>query len=204
MHVFQTVYRTACDDVSTAFPPALRSSAWMPQIPGALPPFNWFTTACVSTDKKVVLTCPFALHSENLVVGAMVYLFIPSCVQVGFFVFYLPYLSGLMCQINPWIVSTPCLINFHKPFIVIRKVFPFASHAFHRQVRLWFGWYLWNNDCNTERINLSTVLESAETFIRPPAQSFRINGPSHLTIFYLFIKETVYSSWSHHLFHIAV
>ena len=36
----------ACNDTSAAFLPALRSSAWMPQIPGALPHFNWFTAAC--------------------------------------------------------------------------------------------------------------------------------------------------------------
>ena len=40
MPVFQAEHRTACNDMSAAFPPALRSSASMPQIPGALPPFQ--------------------------------------------------------------------------------------------------------------------------------------------------------------------
>ena len=35
--VFLAEHRTACNDMSTAFPPAMRSSAWMPQIPGAHP-----------------------------------------------------------------------------------------------------------------------------------------------------------------------
>ena len=51
MSVFQAKHRTACNDTSAAFPPALRSSAWMPRIPGALPHFNRFTTACVSTSE---------------------------------------------------------------------------------------------------------------------------------------------------------
>jgi len=38
--VFQSEHRTACNDMSAAFPLALRSSAWMPQIPEALPPFQ--------------------------------------------------------------------------------------------------------------------------------------------------------------------
>jgi len=49
MPVFQRENRTACNDISTAFPPALRSSPWMPQIIGALPHFNRFTAAHVST-----------------------------------------------------------------------------------------------------------------------------------------------------------
>ena len=44
-------HRTACNDMSTAILPALTSSAWMPQITGALPPLNWFTAACVSTNE---------------------------------------------------------------------------------------------------------------------------------------------------------
>ena len=51
MPVFQAEHRTACNDTSAAFPPALRSSARMPQIPGALPHFNRFTTACVSSNE---------------------------------------------------------------------------------------------------------------------------------------------------------
>ena len=46
MPVFQAEHRTASNESSAAFPPALRSSAWMPQIPGALPHFNRFTAAC--------------------------------------------------------------------------------------------------------------------------------------------------------------
>ena len=37
--------------MSTAFPPALRSSIWIPQIPGALPHLNRFTAACVSKNE---------------------------------------------------------------------------------------------------------------------------------------------------------
>ena len=51
MPVFQAKHRTAFNDKSTAVPPILRSSAWMPQIPGALPHFNRFTASCVSTNK---------------------------------------------------------------------------------------------------------------------------------------------------------
>ena len=51
MPVFQAELRTACNHMSTAFPPSLRSSTWMPQIPGALPHFNRFTAVCVSTNK---------------------------------------------------------------------------------------------------------------------------------------------------------
>ena len=51
MPVFQAEHRTACNDKSTTFPPALKSSAWMPQIPGALHHFNRFTAACVSTNE---------------------------------------------------------------------------------------------------------------------------------------------------------
>ena len=51
MPVFLTEHRTACNDTSAAFPPTLRSSAWMPQIPGALPHFNRFTAAGVSTNE---------------------------------------------------------------------------------------------------------------------------------------------------------
>ena len=51
MPVLQTEHRTACNVMRTAFPPALRSSAWMPQIPGALPHFKRFTAACVSTNE---------------------------------------------------------------------------------------------------------------------------------------------------------
>ena len=43
MPVFQAEHRTACNDTSAAFPPAFRSLAWMPKIPGALPHFNRFT-----------------------------------------------------------------------------------------------------------------------------------------------------------------
>jgi len=51
MPVFQAEHRTACNYRNTAFPPALRSSAWMPRIPGASPHFNRFTAACVSTNE---------------------------------------------------------------------------------------------------------------------------------------------------------
>ena len=33
-------HKTACNSTNTAFPPALRSPAWMPQIPEDLPPFR--------------------------------------------------------------------------------------------------------------------------------------------------------------------
>jgi len=49
--VFLAEHRTAYNDTSTPFSPALRSSAWMPQIPGALPHFNQLTAACVSTNE---------------------------------------------------------------------------------------------------------------------------------------------------------
>ena len=45
MAAFQAEHKTACNDTSAAFPPALRSSAWMPQIPVASPRFNRFTAA---------------------------------------------------------------------------------------------------------------------------------------------------------------